>query len=105
MKATRILQAWSNSFYVILEHAKFMAYCNSEIDVTTIYDMVYILYKVELDMNKVVAKRKAIMDAKWSNCLDEFNTIKDATWLDVDTDISIWEAIANIKAIPLGDSK
>ena len=46
---------WSNSFDDILKHPRFMAYYNSEKYVIIVYDMVDIMYKIELDMNKIVA--------------------------------------------------
>lgn len=65
--------------------------------------MIDLLYKIELEMGKVIAEVKAITDAKWNKCLDELNTIRDVTWPDIDTYISIWEVIAGIKALPSGD--
>ena len=55
-------------------------------------------------MNKSVGDSKAIIDAKWKKCIEEVNIIKDATWPYVDTDIAIWEVIADIKAFPAEDS-
>ena len=58
-----------------------------------------------LTMNRLVWDSKAIIDAKWNKCLEELNTIKDATRLDVDTNIAIWEVITDIKAFPIDDSE
>ena len=55
-------------------------------------------------MNKVVANRREITNAKWNKSMDELTIVRDATWLDRDIDIAILEAIADIKAIPSGDS-
>ena len=63
------------------------------------------LFRIELNMNKLVGDSKAIIDAEWNKCIEELNTIKDATWPNVDIDITIWEVIANIKAFPTDDSE
>lgn len=47
------------------------------------------LYKVEIEIGKVIAEVKAIKDEKWSKCLDELNTIRDETWPNIDINISI----------------
>ena len=54
-------------------------------------------------MNKSVGDSKAITDAKWNKSLEELTTIKDATWLDIENDITIWEVISDIKAFPSED--
>lgn len=52
------LQEWSSSFEDILRHPWFVAYCNNETDVTTIYDMIEFLFRIELDMSKVTGELK-----------------------------------------------
>ena len=54
-------------------------------------------------MNKIVAEVRALMDTKWIKCLTELNTIREATWPDEKSDITIWEVIADIKVIPSRD--
>ena len=81
--------AWFDSFDKILDHPRFMAYINNEADVSTIYDIIDMLFKIEINMNKFVGDSKAITDAKCNKCLEELNTIKEATWLDIDIDIAI----------------
>ena len=51
---------WSSYFDDILKHPRFVAYCNNETDVTTVYDMIDLFYKIELDMGKVTIELKAI---------------------------------------------
>ena len=97
--------AWSDSFDKILDHPRFIAYTNNETDVSTVYDIIDMLFRIEINMNKSVGDSKAITDAKWNKCLEELNTIKDATWPDIDIDISIWEVIADIKAFPADESE
>ena len=53
-------------------------------------------------MSKVILEVKAIIYVNWRKCLKELNAVN--TWHDVDTDISIWEVIADVKAIPSNDS-
>lgn len=101
---TKECQDWSDSFDTILTHPKFISFCNKESEVTHVYKLIDELYKIELDMNKFVLERKVITDAKWTKCIDELNNIKGAMWPDIDIDIEIWEAIADIKVIPSGDS-
>ena len=79
--------AWSNYFDKILDHPRFLAYTNNETNVSTIYDIIDMLFRIELNMNMSVGDRKAITDAKWNKCLEEINTIKDATWPNVDIEI------------------
>ena len=82
-----------------------MAYTNNETNVSTIYDIIDMLFRIEINMKKSVGDSKAITDAKWNKCLEELNTMKDATWPDIDTDIAIWEVIADIKAFPIDESE
>ena len=95
---------WYTSFEDILKHERFFAYCNDETNVATIYDMIGILYKIEMDINKMVVYVKYIEDSKWNIFMNELNTIRGATWLDIKTNINIWEVVADIKAFPYGDS-
>ena len=97
--------AWSNSFDKILDHPRFIAYTNNETDVSTVYDIIDMLFRIEINMNKSVGDSKAITDAKWNKCVEELNMIKEATWLDIDIDIAIWEVIASIKAFPVDESE
>ena len=96
---------WSESFDKILDHPRFRAYTNNEIGVSIVYDVIDMLCKIELNMNKSVGYSKAVTDAKWNKCIEELTTIKDATWPNVDIDIAIWEVIADIKAFPADDSE
>ena len=82
-----------------------MAYTHNEMDVSIVYDIIDMLFRIELNMKKSVGYSKAIIDAKWKKCIEELNTIKDDTWLDVDNDIPIWEVILDIKAFPIDDSE
>lgn len=54
------------------------------------------LYKLEVEMGKTLVEVKAIIDSKWKKCLKELNGVRDATQVDVDTNIAIWEVIARI---------
>ena len=36
--------SWSKSFDIILSHPRFLAYCNSETHITTIYEMIDMLF-------------------------------------------------------------
>ena len=55
-------------------------------------------------MNKLVGDSRAITYAKWNKCINELTTIKDATWLDIENDIAIWEVVVDIKAFLVEDS-
>jgi hypothetical protein len=93
---------WSQSFDIILRHPKFVSFCNKENDISTVYELMDELYKVETDLNKFITEGRAITDAKWQKCIDEFQGVKAATWPDIDTDIEIWEAVAGVRALPTG---
>ena len=97
--------AWLDSFDKILDHPKFWAYTHDETNVSTVYDIIEMLFIIELNMNKSVGDSKAIIDAKWNKCIEELNTIKDATWPNVDTNIAIWEVIVDIKSFPTDDNE
>ena len=72
--------ARSDSFDKILDHPRFIAYTNNETDVSTVYDIIDMLFRIEININKSVRDSKAIIDAKWNKCLEELNTVKEATW-------------------------
>ena len=80
---------WSSSFDYILGHPRFLSYCNNEASATIIYYMVDMLYKIEVEMSKVIAEVKAITYVKQTKCLDELEAVRNATWLDVDTYITV----------------
>ena len=82
-----------------------MAYTNNETDVSTIFDIVDMLFRIELNMNSSVGDSKEINDAKWNKCLEELKMIKDATWPNVDMDIAIWEVIVDVKAFLANESE
>lgn len=96
-------QEWSSSFEDILRHPQFVAYCNNETNVIVVYDMID-FFRIELDMRKVTGELKEITNTKWNKYLEELDAVRDATWPDVDTDISIWEVIVDIKDISSVDS-
>ena len=56
-----------------------MAYYNDEVDIVVVYDLIDMLYKLELEMGKITIEVKAIIDAKWTKYLEEINGIRDAT--------------------------
>jgi hypothetical protein len=94
--------SWAQSFDIILKHPKFVSFCNKESEISTVYELMDELYKVETDLNKFVTEGRAITDAKWQKCIDELQGVRTATWPDIDTDIEIWEAVAGVKALPTG---
>ena len=51
-------------------------------------------------MSRVLGEVKYILDYKWNKCIDELNAVRDATCLQIDIDMVIWELIADIKALP-----
>ena len=55
-------------------------------------------------MNKSVGNSKVITDAKWNKGMEELTIVKDASQLDIENDIAIWEVAADIKAFPFEDS-
>jgi hypothetical protein len=97
--------SWAETFDIILNHPKFVSFCNKDTEVSSVYELIDELYKLETDLNKFVTEGRAITDAKWQKSVDEFKGVRTAVWPDIDTDIEIWEAIAGVKALPTnGDS-
>lgn len=94
--------SWSQSFDIILKHPKFVSFCNNSVEVSAVYELIDELYKVEIDLNKFFTECRAITDAKWKKCIDEFQGVKATTWPDIDRDIEIWEAVAGVEALPTG---
>lgn len=76
------LREWQDgldSFENIWKHERIFAYSNGETDIITNFDIVDILYKLEENMNKIVAKIRSLIDAKWNKCLNEMNKVRGAT--------------------------
>ena len=48
-----------------------------------------ITIRIEAYMNKVIGELKAITDTKWNKNIRDLDIIGDATWPDVDTNITI----------------
>lgn len=103
-KTVKEWQAWVDSFGQILKHPKFLTFCNEETSIANVYEIIDNLYKIELDMSKFISESKAVKDAKWTKSIHELNVIRDATWLDIDTYLEIWEVVTSIKALPSGNS-
>ena len=57
-----------------------------------------------MDMHNFVAEVRAIQNSKWDDYQSELNTVRDATWPDVETYITMWEVIAKVKEFPNGDN-
>ena len=66
--------------------------------------MIDMLFKIELYMNKQVGDNKTIAYAKWNKSIKELTSVKDATQLDIENDIAIWEVVVDIKAFPFEHS-
>ena len=80
---------WLSSFDNILDHPRFLSFFNNKESITTVYDMIDILYKLEVEMSKIYLEFKAMTDAKWIKYLEELDTIRDIMWPDIDIDITI----------------
>lgn len=53
-EAVKGWEGWCDSFDKILEHPSFFSFCNDEMDITRVYEIIDNIYKVELDLNKFV---------------------------------------------------
>jgi hypothetical protein len=42
--------SWAKSFDIILNHPKFVSFCNKEVEVSNVYELIDELYKVEADL-------------------------------------------------------
>ena len=56
---------WSSCLDNILDHPRFLAYCNNEASITIVYYMTDVIYKIEAEMSKVTVEVKVITYAKW----------------------------------------
>ena len=59
-------QEWSESFDLILDHPRFLAFSRNESSFVVLYDMIDMTYKIEADMKKITREGKAITNAKWT---------------------------------------
>ena len=53
-------QEWFESFDLILDHPRFLAFSRGESSAVVVYDMIDMTYKIEADMNKIIEEGKAI---------------------------------------------
>lgn len=93
-------QEWSESFDLILDHPIIIAFSRGESSAQVVYDMIDMTYKIEAVMNKITGEGKAITDAKWTKNISGLEAVRNTAWPIMDTDISIWGVIADIKEIP-----
>lgn len=72
-------QEWSTSFYVILtqETAVVVFYDTSNSPFHALIDS---LFKVEINLNKIVVEEKAVMNAKWTKAIQDFQGVKEIEW-------------------------
>lgn len=62
----------------ILNHEKVTSNCNSDAGKSSFYEVVDILYIIEMDMNKVITAARAVTDATLIKSLNELNMVRDA---------------------------
>ena len=72
--------SWLDSFDNILSHPRFLAYYNNDTNITTIYEIIHMLFRIELSMKKLVGDSKATIDAKWNKSMEDFIFVKVVTW-------------------------
>ena len=81
--------AWWDSFDKTLDHPRFLAYTNNKTGVSTVYEIIDMLFRIELNVNKSIGDSRAITDAKWNKCIKKLTIIKNATWPNIENDIAI----------------
>lgn len=97
-------QNQDESFDQILDHPTFLAFFHEETTITNFYAFINHFQQTELDIDRYILESKVVTDAKWEKGIDELNGINGAMSLNIDTQIEIWEAVAEIRALPTSDS-
>lgn len=65
--------------------------------------MVDSLFKEELDLDKFIVEEKAVVNARWTKAIQDFQGVKETEWT-TKREIYVWEAVGEIKALPGGGS-
>ena len=61
------------------------------------------MLKIENEMNRFTTEGKATTDAKWTKFVHELIIVKECEW-PTKRVIFVWEAVIEIKALPIGGS-
>ena len=95
-------QEWSTSFDDILTRGSTSAIFEDTSD-SPFHSLIDSLFKAEISLNKFIVESKEIMDARWSEAIQDLQGAKDTDW-PTKREIYIWEAVGEIKALPAGSS-
>ena len=95
-------QEWSTSFDDILTQGSTAAIFEDTSD-SPFHSLIDSLFKAEISLNKFIVESKEIMDARWSKEIQDLQGAKDTDW-PTKREIYIWEAVGEIKALPVGSS-
>ena len=97
------LNEWSNYFDHIVDLPQVASIFEGDIDECAFNELIYTLFKIETKMNRFIIEGKVIIDARWQNSIGELTGTKACKWSQKG-EVIVWEAIAEIKALPIGGS-
>ena len=66
-------------------------------------ELIDLFFKIENDMNEFVIESKDITNARWMKAIGELKVVRSYDW-PTKMQIYTWEALGNIKAMPIGGS-
>lgn len=92
-------QEWSTSFDDILTWETIVAILE-DTSIFPFHTLIDSLFKAEIDLNKFFVEAKAIMNARWTKTMQDFQVVKEIEW-PTKREIYVWEAIGEIKAFPV----
>ena len=95
-------QEWSTSFDDILTWETTLAILE-DIYVFPFHTLIYSLFKEEIDLNKFFVEAKSVMNARWTKAMQDFQVVKETEW-PTKREIYVWEAMGEIKTLPIGGS-
>ena len=95
-------QEWSVSFDDILTQGSTSAVFEDTSD-SPFHSLIDSLFRAEINLNKFIVESKEIMDARWSKAIQYLQGAKDTDW-PTKREIYVWEAVGEIKALPVGSS-
>ena len=74
-----------------------------EVDIDEFYfnELIDTLFKIETEMNRFITEGKVIIDARWQKSVGKLATTRACEW-PTKREVIVWEAIAEIKALPIG---
>lgn len=95
-------QEWSTSFDGILTQETTIAVFEDTSD-SPFHTLVDSLFNEEIDLNKFIVEEKAVVNARWTKAIQDFQGVEEIEW-PTKREIYVWEVVGEIKALPAGGS-